>query len=395
VTQNLETVPVPCSILRGGTSRGVFFSASDLPTERPAIAKILTNVLGSPDARQINGLGGATPQTSKVAIISKSDHPEADVDYLFAQVDITSDLVDWGGNCGNISSAVGPYAINSGLVAANSDGSVTTVRINNVNTGKIIDAQVPVSGTRAAISGDTYIAGFSLPGPRIELDFKSPTGAVTGKTLPTGNLKDRVTLKDGRDIEISVVDAANPTVFVKASSLGMTGLELPQEIESSPEILAVVEEIRSQVAVWMGLVEKAEFAASQSPGLPKIGLMTAATDYVTSDGKSVSKSQVELVVRMFSIRTPHKACQITAGICTSVASLLPGTIVSDLMEVKASSTGRTEIRLGHPSGIMETVVHHAPGDATEILKVSVVRTARAIMDGVVHVPAELFKVTTR
>jgi hypothetical protein len=395
VTQNLETVPVPCSILRGGTSRGVFFSASDLPTERPAIAKILTNVLGSPDARQINGLGGATPQTSKVAIISKSDHPEADVDYLFAQVDITSDLVDWGGNCGNISSAVGPYAINSGLVAANSDGSVTTVRINNVNTGKIIDAQVPVSGTRAAISGDTYIAGFSLPGPRIELDFKSPTGAVTGKTLPTGNLKDRVTLKDGRDIEISVVDAANPTVFVKASSLGMTGLELPQEIESSPEILAVVEEIRSQVAVWMGLVEKAEFAATQSPGLPKIGLMAAATDYVTSDGKSVSKSQVELVVRMFSIRTPHKACQITAGICTSVASLLPGTIVSDLMEVKASSTGRTEIRLGHPSGIMETVVHHAPGDAREILKVSVVRTARAIMDGVVHVPAELFKVATR
>ena len=395
MTENLETVAVPCSMLRGGTSRGVFFSAGDLPTERPAIAKILTNVLGSPDARQINGLGGATPQTSKVAIISKSDHPEADVDYLFAQVDITSDLVDWGGNCGNISSAVGPYAINSGLVAANSDGSVTTVRINNVNTGKIIDEQVPVSGTRAAISGDTYIAGFSLPGPRIELDFKSPTGAVTGKTLPTGNLKDRVTLKDGRDIEISIVDAANPTVFVKASSLGMTGLELPQEIESSPEILAVVEEIRSQVAVWMGLVEKAEFAASRSPGLPKIGLMTAATDYVASDGKSVSKSQVDLVVRMFSIRTPHKACQITAGICTSVASLLPGTIVSDLMEVKASSTGRTEIRLGHPSGIMETVVHHAPGDAREILKVSVVRTARAIMDGVVHVPAELFKVATR
>ena len=395
MTQNLETLAIPCSILRGGTSRGIFFAASDLPAERPAIAKILTNVLGSPDARQINGLGGATPQTSKVAIISKSDHPEADVDYLFAQVDITSDLVDWGGNCGNISSAVGPYAINSGLVAANIDGSVTTVRINNVNTGKIIEAQVPVAGTRAAISGDTYIAGFSLPGSRIELDFKSPTGAVTGKTLPTGNLRDRVTLKDGREIEISVVDAANPTVFVKASSLGMTGLELPSEIEASPQTLAIVEEIRSQVAVWMGLTEKAELAASQTPGLPKIGLMTAATDYVTSDGKKISKSQVDLVVRMFSIRTPHKACQITAGICTSVASLLPGTIVSDLMELKASSAGRTEVRLGHPSGIMETVVHHAPADATEILKVSVVRTARAIMDGVVHVPTELFKVATR
>lgn len=393
--QNLETIAVPCSILRGGTSRGIFFSASDLPSERPAIAKILTNILGSPDARQINGLGGATPQTSKVAIISKSEHPEADVDYLFAQVDITSDLVDWGGNCGNISSAVGPYAINQGFVSANSDGSVTTVRINNVNTGKIIDAQVPVFGSRAAIAGDTYIAGFSLPGARIELDFKSPTGAVTGKTLPTGNLRDLITLKDGREIEISVVDAANPTVFVKASSIGMSGLELPVEIEASPKILAVVEEIRGQVAVWLGLTEKAELAASETPSLPKIGLMSAATDYKTSDSKTILKSQVDLVVRMFSIRSPHKACQITAGICTGVASLLPGTIVSDLMEVKASPTGRTEVRLGHPSGIMETVVHHAPGDATEILKVSVVRTARAIMDGVVHVPSELFKVNTR
>ena len=385
-----ETQPIPCSILRGGTSRGIFFNALDLPTDRKKIAKILSNVLGSPDVRQINGLGGGTPQTSKVAIISHSSHPEADVDYLFAQVDITSELVDWGGNCGNISSAVGPYSINSGLVPANADGSITTVRIHNVNTGKIIDAQVPIVGKRAAVAGNTYIAGVPSPGARIDLDFKSPVGAVTGKMLPTGNLRDFVKLKDGREVEISVVDAANPTVFVKASSLGMTGLELPDEIESSPQLLAIVEEIRSEVAVWMGLTSKAELAASETPGLPKIGIMSAATNYKTSSGKEISKSEVDLVVRMFSIRSPHKACQITAGICTGVASLLPGTIVSDLMELKASPSGSTEVRLGHPSGILQTVVHHLDGNPEKVSKVAVVRTARSIMDGVVHVPQELF-----
>lgn len=386
-----ETVAIPCSILRGGTSKGIFFSAADLPTDRNDIARILSNVLGSPDSRQINGLGGATPQTSKVAIISKSNLPDADVDYLFAQVDITSELVDWGGNCGNISSAVGPYAINSGFIPANSDGSDTTVRIHNVNTGKIIDANVPVAGSRAAINGTTFIAGVPTPGARIDLSFKSPVGAVTGKTLPTGNLKDIVTLKDGRSIEISVVDAANPTVFVTASSLGMTGLELPDQIEASPEIMAVVEEIRSNVAVWMGLTDKPESAASQTPGLPKIGLMSRATSYKNSQGKEIAESEVDLVVRMFSIRSPHKACQITAGICTGVASLLPGTVVSDLMAFKLSPTGSTEVRLGHPSGVMQIVVHHLDGDPEKVSKVAVVRTARAIMDGVVHVPRELIE----
>ena len=223
------------------------------------------------------------------------------------------------------------------------------------------------------------------------MSFKSPVGAVTGKTLPTGNLKDTVTLKDGRSIEISVVDAANPTVFVAASSLGMTGLELPDQIEASPEIMAVVEEIRSNVAVWMGLTDKPESAASQTPGLPKIGLMSRATSYKNSQGKEITESEVDLVVRLFSIRSPHKACQITAGICTGVASLLPGTVVSDLMAFKLSASGSTEVRLGHPSGVMQIVVHHLDGDPEKVSKVAVVRTARSIMDGVVHVPRELIE----
>lgn len=384
-----ETVAIPCSILRGGTSRGVFFHAPDLPADRDAIARILTNVMGSPDVRQINGLGAATPQTSKVAIISKSSDPRADVDYLFAQVDITSELVDWGGNCGNISSAVGPYAINSGLVPAGPDGSITTVRINNVNTGKIIEAQVPVVGGRAAIAGETYIAGVPSPGARIDLDFLAPVGAVTGKMLPTGNLKDRLTLRDGREIEVSVVDAANPTVFVNAASLGVTGLELPTEIEASPALLATVEEIRGTVAVWLGLTSAPELASQETPGLPKIGFMTAPTTYTTSAGATITADQVDLVVRMFSIRSPHKACQITAGICVAVGVLLPGTVPAELAGLALAPSGKTPVRLGHPSGVLELGVQHSNGDPTQVERVAVVRTARAIMDGVVHVPRGL------
>ncbi len=377
--------------MRGGTSRAIFFRAENLPSSRPDIEKILRNVLGSPDARQTNGLGGATPQTSKVAIISKSEREDADVDYLFAQVDITSELIDWGGNCGNISSAVGPFSINEGLVKAHTDGSITPVRINNVNTGKIIVAQVPVYGGRAAVEGTTYIAGLANPGARIDLDFLSPTGAVSGRVLPTGNLQDDMTLTDGRHIRVSVVDAANPTVFVRAHDINMTGTELPAEIESRPDILKVVEEIRGQVAVWLGLTMSADRASTETPGLPKIGFISAATDYTMSSGGKISKGEIDLTVRMFSIRSPHKACQITAGIATGVASLLPGTVVAEMMTLKASSTGSTEVRLGHPSGIMQTVVHHINGQPDQVSKVSVVRTARAIMDGFVHVPKQLLE----
>ena len=375
--------------MRGGTSRAIFFRAENLPTARPSIEKILLNVLGSPDVRQINGLGGATPQTSKVAIISASEFEDADVDYLFAQVDITSELIDWGGNCGNISSAVGPYAINEGLVAANSDGSITAVRIHNVNTGKIIVAQVPVIGSRAAVEGTTFIAGVPTSGARIDLDFLKPTGAVSGKVLPTGHLQDEMTLSDGRQIFVSVVDAANPTVFVRAQDINMVGTELPAEIESRQDILHVVEEIRGQAAVWLGLTASADRASAETPGLPKIGFISPATDYTMSSGGKISKNDIDLTVRMFSIRSPHKACQITAGIATGVASLLPGTVVAEMMTLRASTSGSTEVRLGHPSGVMQTVVHHIDGKMDQVSKVSVVRTARAIMDGVVHVPKAL------
>jgi 2-methylaconitate cis-trans-isomerase PrpF len=234
------------SILRGGTSRAVFLLENDLPPDRASIEPILLDVFGSPDVRQINGLGGATSQTSKAAIIGPPTRPDADVDYTFAQVSVTQPLVDWGGNCGNISSAVGPFAVNSGLVRAVSP--VTKVRIHNTNTGKIILAHVPVEGGRAMVEGDYSIPGVPGTGARILLDFQDPAGSFSGKLLPTGQPRDTITIGDGRSFPVSTIDAANPVVFLLAEELGMTGTELPQELERRPDVTGALEEVRGTVA---------------------------------------------------------------------------------------------------------------------------------------------------
>src|SRR3954468_25032458 len=244
--------PLPISILRGGTSRGLFFLAKDLPHERERIEGILRDAFGSPDARQINGLGGATPNTSKAAIIGPPSRDDADLDYTFAQVDIKTPLVDWGGNCGNISSAVGPFAVDMGLVPA-VDGT-TVVRIHNTNTAKIIVARVPVHGGRTVRHGDYAIPGVPGTGARIDLEFREPAGSITGKLLPTGNAVDRMTLADGRTLEVSVVDAGNPCVFARAADLGARGNEAPEELEANVGLTETLEEIRGIAAEWMGIV---------------------------------------------------------------------------------------------------------------------------------------------
>lgn len=216
-----DVVPVRCSILRGGTSKAVFFLANDLPPDRPAIEAILLNVFGSPDIRQIDGLGGSTSQTSKAAIIGPPSRPDADVDYTFAQVSVGEPTVDWGGNCGNISAAVGPFSINQGFVRAAEP--VTTVRVHNTNTSKVILEHVPVRGGRAAASGDYVVPGVPGTSARILMEFGDPAGSVTGRLLPTGNVRDQVELADGRSFEVSVVDAANPVVFLTANRWGSAG----------------------------------------------------------------------------------------------------------------------------------------------------------------------------
>ena len=387
-----NTRPIECSILRGGTSRAVFFRDSALPADRREVEPILLNVFGSPDMRQINGLGGATSQTSKAAIIGPPSRDDADVDYTFAQVSVGTPVVDWGGNCGNISSAVGPYAIDTGLVAAT--GELTTVRIHNTNTNQIIVATVPTRDGRAVIDGDYAIPGVPGTGARILLEFTEPAGSVTRRLLPTGRPREVVTLSSGREVTVSVVDAANPTVFLLAAELGLTGTETPAEIEANTELTDVLEEARSIVAEQIGIVADRSVATTASPGLPKVGFVSPPREHEALTGEVIPADAIDLVGRVMSMQTAHRAYQATAAICTAAAAFVEGTLVHEV--TRADRPDPSVIRLAHPYGVMEMSVAANPrADDVHIAGVTIGRTARHILDGVVWVPGELVEAPAR
>ncbi len=379
-----DVVPVPCSILRGGTSKGVFFRHDALPTDRAAIERILLDVFGSPDVRQIDGLGGATSQTSKAAIVGPPSRPDADIDYTFAQVSVVDALVDWGGNCGNISSAVGPFAIDEGFVAATGDSTV--VRIHNTNTDKIIVAHVPTDDGRARVVGDLAIPGVPGTAPRILLEFTDPAGSVTGRLLPTGRPRDEVELADGRLLEVSVVDAANPVVFLRASDLGFAGTELPAEIEARTDATARLEEVRGIVAEWLGIVDDRSEATRRSPGLPKVGFVAPPADYRTTEGSDLSAGALDVVGRLMSMQTAHRSYMATGAIATAAAAVVSGTLVHEAARPVAQRPEHDGLRIGHPYGVMGTVIRaDVTTDPPTIHGVAVARTARHILDGTVWV----------
>ncbi|MEX2547986.1 MAG: PrpF domain-containing protein [Chloroflexota bacterium] len=380
--------PLPISILRGGTSRGIFFLAKNLPHARERIEPILRDVFGSPDARQINGLAGATPNTSKAAIIGPPSRGDADIDYTFAQVDIKTPLVDWGGNCGNISSAVGPFAIDAGLVPA-VEGE-TIVRIHNTNTGKIIVAHVPVRHGRAVRHGDYAIPGVPGTGARVDLEFTDPAGSVTGKLLPTGRPDEEMTLADGRSVRVSLVDAGNPCVFVLAEDVGARGSEAPDEIEANVGLCDTLEEIRAIAAERMGIVPSRDVALSKSPGLPKVAMIAPPSEYVATTGDAVPADAVDLLVRSMSMQTAHRSLQVTGAICIGAAAATDGTLVHRVTRPATQRRDRDRIRIGNPYGAMDVLVtaHEADGQVV-IDGVRIGRTARHILDGTVWVSAEL------
>ncbi len=381
-----ENLRLRCSILRGGTSRGVFFHMNDLPSDRGAVEAVLLDVFGSPDIRQINGLGGATSQTSKAAMISPPSRPDTDVDYTFAQVSIASALVDWGGNCGNLSSAVGPFAIDHGLVPVTE--GVTTVRIHNTNTSKLIIASVPVRDGRAVVEGDYAIPGVPGTGARLDLEFLDPAGSSTGALLPTGRPADEVTLADGRGLRVSVVDAANPVAFVLASELGLRGNESPAEIERRTDVTGALEEIRGIVAEWVGIVADRGDALAKSPGLPKVGMVAPPTEYRTSTGETVAADGMDLTGRLMSMQTAHRSYMVTGAICTGAAARVEGTLVHEV--ARAAAPGSDRVRIAHPYGVMDVRVRaEASNPIPTVTGVSVGRTARHILDGEVFVPARL------
>ncbi len=366
---------IPCVIMRGGTSKGVFFKKEDLPEDEAKRDEVIMKIFGSGDPMQIDGLGGSHTHTSKTMIVWRSRRPGVDVDYLFGQVGIERRFVDYTGNCGNLTSAVAPFAIDEGIVEVK--GPKALVRMYNVNTGKRVDAIVPVENGRTKYDGDYMIDGVPNPGSRIDVVWHEPGGAVSGRLLPTGNPMDRI--DTGHEVvETSIVDAANPAVFVEAEDVGMKGTELPDEV--SPEILARLERIRSKAAELMGLVERAEEATLKSPHFPFIVVIGERRSYRTALGKEIDKDEYTVLARLFSMQKMHHAYAVTGAICTAAAAKVPGTIVNRRCEDRGEV-----VIIGHPKGIIDLKVKVRPsGELVELESVTIGRTARRLMAGLAY-----------
>jgi len=366
---------VPCTIMRGGTSKGLFFMDSDVPAGVQQRTDFLLRAFGSPDIRQVDGMGGADPLTSKTAIIRASKMPGVDVEYTFGQVSITEPFVDMAGNCGNISSAVGPFAIDKGLVPA--VDPVTTVRIFNTNTKKMIVADVPVHEGRVVTQGTYRVNGVPGTGAEIKLHFADPGGAITGKLLPTGNVADKIKMESGKTVDVSIVDAGNLAGFVRAGQVGLRGDELPAEIESRADVLATLEEIRAKISELLGMCGNWREAYQRYRTNPKIAFVSAPASFRTLQGQQVPAESSDLMARVMAMGRVHKAFAITAAIPTAAASKIPGSVVHAICR-QSSST----VRIAHPSGIMSIgITTKGEKGKFRLLEVVVGRTARKLMDG--------------
>jgi len=372
---------IPCAIYRGGTSKPIFFLEKDLPHDAKKRDQVVLAAFGSPDLRQIDGLGGADPLTSKVAYIGPPTVPNTDINYTFGYVGIIQPVIDYTGNCGNTSAAVGPFALLRGLIEPKEP--VTKVRIYNTNTKKVIVAEFPVRDGDLVSEGDFRIDGVPGTGSKILLDFINSGGAVTGKLLPTGKVKEEIRFPTVGTLTVSMVDAANPFVFVRAKDLGLEGNETLEEIAGNDELLKKCEEIRSIVAEIMGIAKK-EDATRLSPGVPKIAFVSPPTSYLTPKGK-VDASEVDIVAWMTALQKLHKAYAVTGAVCLGAAAKIDGTIVNGIYrEVQPGNP--PAVRIGHPSGTIQVEIEiEKRNGQIELSKAALARTARMIMDGYVHV----------
>ncbi len=375
---------IRCSIMRGGTSKAVFFMRNDLPTNEELRDRIIRRVFGAPDPREIDGLGGADPLTSKVAIIGPSTREDCDIDYLFGQVNMVEPMIDYVGNCGNISAAVGPFAIDEGLVEITEP--TTTLRIHQVNTKSVIIAEVPTRGSKAEVEGTHGIAGVPGTGAKIILDFSDSAGAITGKLLPTGNVTDVLQVEGEGVFEVSLVDAANPLIFIRAEDLGLTGAETPQAIDADAKLLARIEKIRSFAAERINLVDDWRKATRERPYIPFFACCAPPTAYTNwTTGEEVKENSVDLTVRLLFMQKMHKAYPVSGTICTVAASMIPGTIANQLARPEITKKG--ELRIGHPGGVITTEGNVEAGSGGFVLKRATVdRTARCLMKGYAYIP---------
>lgn len=366
---------IRCTIMRGGTSKGIYLLENDLPQDKKLRDDLILRIFGSPDVRQIDGLGGADPLTSKVAIIGPSSFPGADVDYTFGQVDINSPTIYYEGNCGNISAGVGPFAIQQGLVKAGEEKTV--VRIYNTNTNKIIIAEVPMENGEPAVYGDCKIDGVPGTGAELILDYSGTVGAFSGKLLPTGNPADIIDIPGFGKLTVSIVDVGNPLVFILAKDLNLTGIETPKEVDSNPNLLRLLEDIRIAAGVKIGIAKK------DNIGLPLLAFVAPPEEYKDfTTGKTIAKEDIDFVSRLMFMRIMHKTYAGTGSICTACAAKIPGTIVYRVTE---NPKEKSCIRIGHPAGVIEVNAEAKyENEQVTVTKAAVTRTARRIMDGYVY-----------
>ncbi|MGB3069142.1 MAG: 2-methylaconitate cis-trans isomerase PrpF [Ottowia sp.] len=398
MTSHLPQIKIPATYMRGGTSKGVFFRLQDLPeaARLPGAARdaLLMRVIGSPDpyGKQIDGMGGATSSTSKTVILSASSRPGHGVDYLFGQVSIDSNFVDWSGNCGNLSAAVGPFAIASGLISRERipESGICTVRIWQANIGKTIIAHVPVTNGQVQETGDFELDGVTFPAAEVPLEFLDPAdegeGDGGGAMFPTGRLIDDLEVPGAGTFKATLINAGIPTIFLNASELGLTGAELQGAINGDAQALARFEAIRAWGAVKMGLIRDIAEAATRQH-TPKVAFVAPPADYVASSGKSVKAAEVDLLVRALSMGKLHHAMMGTAAVAIGTAAAVPGTLVN----LAAGGGERRSVRFGHPSGTLRVGAEAMEeGGQWKVTKALMSRSARVLMEGWVRVPGGSF-----
>ena len=372
---------IPAVYMRGGTSKGVFFLAGDLPPPGKERDQLLLRVIGSPDpyGKQIDGMGGATSSTSKVVVVAKSARPDSDVDYWFGAVAIAAPTIDWSGNCGNLTAAVGPFAIEAGLVIPPTEG-MAAVRLWQAGISKRIVARVPVSGGRVVEDGDFVLDGVAFAAAEIGLEFLDPAAE---DLFPTGHAVQVLEVPWVGTLAVTLINAGNPTIFVAAEALGLQGTERQEDVNSNPALLTLVEELRAQGAVAMGLAATTEEATQRRPHTPKVMYVAKPKSYTAADGRQVNANSIDLLVRTFSMGKLHHAIPGTGAVAVAAAAAIPGTVVSEL----TSASRKDRLRVGHPSGTVE-----AGADVTHtdnrwaVSKAQLSRSARRLMEGRVYVP---------
>ncbi|EGQ8679650.1 2-methylaconitate cis-trans isomerase PrpF [Vibrio parahaemolyticus] len=390
----MSQIKVPATYMRGGTSKGVFFNLEDLPPEAQVAGeardKLLLRVIGSPDpyAKQIDGMGGATSSTSKAVIVSRSSRDDHDVDYLFGQVSIDKPFVDWSGNCGNLSAAIGPFAIHAGLIPQDRipENGIVTVRVWQVNISKTILVHVPIVNGFVQETGEFELDGVTFPAAEIQVDFVDPA-AGEGSMFPTGNLVDDLVVPDVGTFNATFINAGIPTIFIDAESIGYQGTELQDDINNDDAALAMFESIRAHGALKMGLISELEEAQTRQH-TPKVAFISKPKSYQSSSGKAVNESEIDVLVRALSMGKLHHAMMGTAAVAIASAACVPGTLVN----LAAGGGEKESVTFGHPSGTLKVGAQAKQTEQGWVVQKAIMsRSARILMEGFVRVPSDVFE----